>query len=248
MSKRSASLPLQHRRPFPQAWDIVQRVATVLGADSDQLQDPLLPHAEAVLSELTDDLEGDLKVAQMDALRRNCEPCIKELREYVFEQVGGHDEAVFRKQLLLYKAARNISPAFIVLHGSAAAVDLSGFAMLPYVTPKILLLLTQELPCYYARAKSLPDRSIATRDFWLCYQEDLPTWFKLVRVLRLIEPSSAMMEGVFSAMNTAFGNHETDDPAVPNDLFELTVQLSFNRGRGRGGKEGGGLGRPKEVL
>eukprot|EP00904_Undaria_pinnatifida_P001301 jgi/Undpi1/11171/HiC_scaffold_30.g13469.m1 len=113
---------------------------------------------------------------------------------------------------------------------------------------KILLQLTQELPSYYARAKSLPDRSIATRDFWLCYQEDLPTWFNLVRVLHLIEPSSAMMGGAFSAMNTAFGKHDTEGAAVANDLLELTVQLSFNRGCGRGGKGGGDFGSAEEML
>lgn len=187
-------------------------------------------------------------MVQMEIMRQQTMVRMKELREYVFEQIGGHDEAAFRKQLLMYKAARNISPTFIVLHRSAAGVDLSGFALLPYVTPKILLQLIQELPSYYARAKSLPDRSIATRDFWLCYQEDLPTWFNLVRVLHLIEPSSAMMGGAFSAMNTAFGKHDTEGAAVANDLLELTVQLSFNRGCGRGGKGGGDFGSAEEML
>lgn len=241
---------------LPQAWDIVQTVLAVLGADSDQLQDPFLPHLEAVLSELTGHLEGDEKVAEMDILRKRAMECIKELRDYAFRQIGGHENAVFRKQLLLFKVTRVISPAFVALYSSVTAVDMSGFDILPYVTPKILKQLTKELPLYYALAKNLPDRDVATRDFWLCYKGNLPAWFSLVRVLWLIQPSSVMLDGVFSVMNGVFGNREAtdDDPAVPKDLFELTAQLSYNRGRGRcgggkeGGADGGGLGLPQGGL
>lgn len=224
----------------PQAWDIVQRVLAVLGVDSDKLQDPFLPRLEAVLNELTVHLKGDEKLAQVDVMRQRALGCIKGLRDYAFKQIGGHANAVARTQLLLFKAARVVSPAFVALCSSVAAVDMSGFASLPYVTPEVLEQLTKEPPLYYALTKSLPDRSIDSTDFWLCHKDDLPAWFNLVRVLWLIQPSSAMMDGVFSVMDNALGTHDlTDDTAVPSDLFELTVQLAYNRGRARGSEEGG---------
>lgn len=232
---------------LPQAWDIVQRVLAVLGADSDQLQEPLLPRLEAVLSELTAHLEGDEKAAQVDVMRQRALACIEELRAYTFQQIGGHDNAVARKQLLLFKAARAITPAFIAQSSSVAAVDMSGLAILPYVTPEVLERLATELPRYYALAKDLPDDGTATRDFWLLHKGDLPAWFDLVRVLWLIQPSSAMLDGVFSVMNNAFDCHDVaQDGPVPSDLFELTVMLAYNRGRAHGGEESdavdGGLG------
>ena len=227
----------------------MQRVLSVLGAESDQLQDPLLPHLEAVLSELTVHLEGDEKMAQVDVMRLRALAYIGGVRDSASKQIGGHANAVARRQLLLFKAARVISPASIALYSSVAAVDMSGFAILPYVTPEVLEQLTKELPLYYGLAKDLPDRSIDSRDFWLCHKDDLPAWFNLVRVLWLIQPSSAMMDGVFSVMDNAFDTHDpVDDAAVPNDLFELTVQLAYNRGRARGSEEGGADGGAPSVL
>ena len=252
---RALDFNVPHRSRFnntvalPQAWGILQIMLAVLGADSDQLQDPFLPHLEAFLSELMAHLEGDERVAQMGIMRQRTKACIKELRDYAFEQIGGHDHAVVRKQLVLCKVARVISPAFIALYSNVVAVDMSGCAILPYITPEVLEQLTKELPFYYALAKNLPDRGIETRDFWLCYKGDLPAWFNLVRVLWLIQPSSGMMDNVFSVMNDVFGSHDaTDDAAVPNDLFELTIQLCYNRGHGRGGEEGGAGGDSLGLL
>ena len=56
-------------------------------------------------------------------------------------------------------------------------------------------------------------------------------WFDLVHKLWLFQPSSAMMERVFSVVNNVFGAQQT---TILNDLLELTVMLRHNRGIRRG--------------
>ncbi|CAN0515366.1 unnamed protein product, partial [Laminaria digitata] len=61
---------------------------------------------------------------------------------------------------------------------------------------------------------------------WVDNAASLPAWFKVVKKLWLVQPSSAMMERVFSVLNDVFGKQPT---TCLNDLVETTVMVRFNR-------------------
>lgn len=215
-----------------QAWDIVQEVVTALGIDGEQLTEPMLPNMEAIIRESTTKLKGVALELKKQEMRSLCMTWIEDLRQYSWERFGGHDDAKFRTQLLLFKAARAITPSFVAMHEDMQTMSesMEGLRAFNFVTPAVFTNLLAELPRYFSTVKSLPDLSTSTRDFWLCNKDELPSWFDLVRKLWLLQPSSAMMERAFSVMNNVFGKQQTN---MLNDLFELTVMLRFNRGLAR---------------
>lgn len=219
---------------FPQTWDVVQTVVTLLGIDGDHMTQPILPNSEALIRLETKGLQGEELVRRAAELRDVCLKSIEGLREYGFERFGGHLNAKFSKQLLLCKAARVITPGFVATYPDAATMLQDAMPSLldfNFVTPKVLDGLTLELLTYFPIAKNLPSYTISTRDFWLSHKQELPLWFDLVRKLWLFQPSSAMIERVFSVVNNVFGSQQT---TILNDLFELTAMLRHNRGIRRG--------------
>ncbi|CAN0254953.1 unnamed protein product, partial [Laminaria digitata] len=216
-----ATYALESNSPMiEKTWDIVQTVTT--------LTQPVLPNSDAVIHDATKHLHGPELELRKAELRRICLACNEGLREYGFERFGGHVTAKFSNQLLLSKAARAIKPGFVAMYADAATMleDMPSLLAFNFVTPAILDGLTLELITYFPIARNLPSYSISTRDFWLSHKEQLPLWFDLVRKLWLFQPSSAMMERVFSVVNNVFGAQQT---TILNDLFELTVMLRHNR-------------------
>ena len=63
------------------------------------------------------------------------------------------------------------------------------------------------------------------RTFWVDNKTTLPAWYSVVEKLWLVQPSSAMMERVFSVLNNVFGKQQT---SALNDLVETTVMVRFN--------------------
>ncbi|CAN0410785.1 unnamed protein product [Laminaria digitata] len=112
----------------------------------------------------------------------------------------------FRGQMMQFKASRVIDPQFINLHADAASVNLEGLLRFPFITHRNLDALRVELGTYFPIVKHLPNYNIVTKDFWLSNRTKLPAWFDLVRKLWVIQPSSAMMEWMFSVMNNIFGS------------------------------------------
>ena len=212
-----------------QVWDIMQTVVTLLGIDGEQITNPILSNMEAVIRDATKNLTGVALQLKKDEVRGLCMTCIEDLREYAWERVGDHDAAHFRNQLLLFKAARVIRPSFVGVYGDANELvnDMQGLLAFKFMTPEMFSNLTKEVVTYFPIVKHLPDLSLSTKNFWLAYKKELPTWFDLVRKLWLFQPSSAMMERAFSVMNNVFGKQQM---TLMNDLFELTVMLRHNRG------------------
>ncbi|CAN0385678.1 unnamed protein product, partial [Laminaria digitata] len=130
----------------------------------------------------------------------------------------------FRKEPDLFKVARIIYPSF-VRQQLRDDVQPKALRIFPFVTKEEVVILTAELP-KYINAAAAARATYPVRSFWVDNTVALPGWYKVVKKLWLVQPSSAMMERVFSVLNNVFGKRQT---TCLNDLVETTVMARFNR-------------------
>lgn len=196
-------------------------VATALRLD-DLLAYPILPNVEALLR--GSEAEGVDGAQHAATLRRHVMDCLHDIRLYGTQQFYGDGEAIkFRGELDLFKAARIIDHSF-VRQQPPDDITPDVLSIFPFVSDRDVTNLTAELP-KYLNAATLARATYPVRSFWVDNRATLPSWYAVVEKLWLVQPSSAMMERVFSVLNNVFGKQQT---TVLNDVVEATVMVRFN--------------------
>ncbi|CAN0525337.1 unnamed protein product, partial [Laminaria digitata] len=202
------------------AYDIIQVVASTLRLD-DLAASPKFPNVEALL-------RGDGQRApsadEEASLRLHVAKCTSDLHQYAQNQFGDGPAVKFRSELDGFKVARMINPSF-VRQQERDDVQPKALRLFKFITKNEVVDLERELPKYINLAAAARP-TYPVRSFWVDNAASLPAWFKVVKKLWLVQPSSAMMERVFSVLNNVFGKQQT---ACLNDLVETTVMVRFNR-------------------
>lgn len=181
---------------------------------------PVLPNVESLLR---GDVGGQPTEADVAALRAHVMTCLKDIRHYAGINFGSGATVKFRKELDLFKAARIINFA-AVRQLNPGDVDPATLRIFPFIKEDVITNLRKELPAYLnAAANARPTYPV--RSFWVDNKTTLPAWYSVVEKLWLVQPSSAMMERVFSVLNNVFDKQQTN---ALNDLVETTVMVRFN--------------------
>ena len=87
-------------------------------------------------------------------------------------------------------------------------------------------LLKEELPAYIVAAEDIA-ADTATAAWWL-RQQNLPSWKKAAKMVLTVQPSSAAAERVFSLLEAATGDQQSQ---LLEDNLQLAIMLQYNRGR-----------------
>lgn len=206
-------------RFFFQTYDVIQTVVVTLRLD-DLSAYPSLPNVESLLR---GDGGGQPTEADVAILRAHVMTSLKDIRNYAQAQFGSGANCKFRKELDIFEAARIINFA-VVRQQDPAEVDPAILSVFPFISSDDITNLRKELPAYLTAASNARP-SYPVRSFWVDAKTTLPFWYGVVEKLWLVQPSSAMMERVFSVLNNVFGKQQT---TALNDLVETTVMVRFN--------------------
>ena len=178
-----------------QTYGVIQTVVATLRLD-DLNAYPVLANVESLLR---GDLGGQPTAADVAALHNHVTACLKDIRVYATREFGSGAEVKFRQELDLFKAARIINFA-IARQGNHDEVDPGVLSIFPFISNDDITNLRKELPAYLTAAAKAR-ATYPVRSFWVDNQTTLPAWFSVVEKLWLVQPSSAMMERVFSFLN-----------------------------------------------
>ena len=134
-----------------------------------------------------------------------------------------------------FKAARLMCPA-TVRSLDPTPTSVQQLRAFPFLDEDgIMDALCQELPSYLACAEgvsfqgdSLADLAAKKVEWWRCNEEKLPHWSKAVKLVLLVQPSSAASERVFSLLKAAFSDQQQ---RALRDYLESTVMLQYNHRR-----------------
>ena len=74
-------------------------------------------------------------------------------------------------------------------------------------------------------AGSIADVAAKKVEWWRQHAERLPHWAKAVKLVLLVQPSSASAERVFSLLRTAFSDQQE---GALQDYIEASVMLQYN--------------------
>ena len=95
----------------------------------------------------------------------------------------------------------------------------------PFVCSAMITNLKAELPVYLAKADGI-DTKYCVLQWWKSNAADLPHWSALARKVRLVQPSSAAAERVFSILSNSFGDRQLN---ALEDYIEISVMLQYNK-------------------
>ena len=124
-----------------------------------------------------------------------------------------------------FKAARLFVPQKVTeMQPTANAID--DLTVFPFLNkPTILSQLKAELPEYSVKAEDV-SAGMTPLGWWKRLEHCLPTWFASVRIIVLIQPSSAAAKRVFSLLKATF--NKCQDGSL-QDYIEASLMFQYNK-------------------
>ena len=138
----------------------------------------------------------------------------------------------FFNTLTAFKAARLMCPATVRSLG-VTPVSVQQLRAFPFLNEDVIINgLCEELPLYLGMAEdvvfngdSLADVVMKKVEWWRDHEKDLPHWSHAVKIVLLVQPSSAASERVFSLL-AAFSDQQE---AALQDYLECSVMIRYNQ-------------------
>ena len=186
-----------------------------------------LPNLQSVARDVAAG-EFDVTVAWAEAYGQSC---VRDAIHWFLRKFN----VDFADTLRAFKAARLMCPATAPsLNPTPASIQqLRAF---PFLNEDAIVDgLCQELPAYLARAEgvsfradNMADLAAKKVEWWRQNADNLPHWAAAVKMVILVQPSSAATERVFSLLRATFSDQQQ---AALQDYVETSVMLQYNHRR-----------------
>ncbi len=103
--------------------------------------------------------------------------------------------------------------------------EVDSLKAFPFLSDNCLLdSLKKELPTYLSKAADVSPEYDPVA-LWTSHTEDLPNWFHAVKMVFLVQPSSAGAERAFSILSNTFGDRQDN---CLEDYVEISLMLQCN--------------------
>lgn len=158
---------------------------------------------------------------------------IQQLADPAMKYFQKNLDCEFHSELSVFRVASLFVP-WLALDATVNGVDWDLFTSSKFLEPELLPRLKVELLTYRTllnqQSVEVPESFATDCDrvlsWWKAHSSNLPTWFRVLRLLLLVQPSSTVVERVFSLLQQSIG--DTQARAL-DDMLELSVQLRFNQ-------------------
>ena len=151
--------------------------------------------------------------------------CIRPAITYFLRRFCHQDGDIY-PLVRVCKAAQLCSPHYVD-QARPAHMEVDALKAFPALdSDETIRLLKEELPAYIVAAEDIA-ADTATAAWWL-RQQNLPSWKKAAKMVLTVQPSSAAAERVFSLLEAATGDQQSQ---LLEDNLLLAIMLQYNRGR-----------------
>jgi hypothetical protein len=170
----------------------------------------------------TYDADGECINPVEDELYQHALDVFQPAKDYFHELLEGDLSECCR----FFRTARILSPVFAALH-AITPQQISDLFQVPFLKEHEHLRrgMVSELPAYRAAVEELPTH---TQDitWWKVYQETLPSWFTVLKMVLTIPTSSASSERVFSQLSCVMSKL---NKSMLTDAREACVMMRYNQ-------------------
>ena len=157
---------------------------------------------------------------QLIAHAKNCvEPALNYFRQQLTSSL--------KVPLAAFKASQLFNPNIIkLLNPDTSSVD--ALSVIPFFNQEEITALKRELPSYLGKIAAIDNDDSSDMDclkFWKNSESTLPQWAAAAKKILVVQPSSAVVERVFSMLNNAFKDQQHNSL---QDYIEVSTMLRYN--------------------